>query len=298
MDLPFAGNQAQASTEAWNALQLYLDSVKGRAGDYAVTLKKYDNATATCSNRWDEATCTGNANAHVANADEVAVIGTYNVGCSKLEIPVLNRDPSGPMLIVSGRETEPRFTKPWDEGEPNLYYPTGARNYARTITTDDVQGAAAAQLAAAAPKASKCFVLTDNFTYGKKVAAAFVAAAPKMGVTVVGQAVWHGADKSYTTLFNQAKAAGADCVYFGGVFDVNGAQLTKDKVAVLGDNTKVKLIAPAGFAGYPEFVSLPEAAGAYLTFVGRWDGKLATYPASSTLVSAYQAKYSSEPSSI
>ena len=37
---------------------------------------------------------------------------------------------------------------------------------------------------------------------------------------------------------------------------------------MLGDNTKVKLLAPDGFIGYPEFVMWPEAAGAYLTYTG------------------------------
>ncbi|MEJ0014779.1 MAG: hypothetical protein WDN07_04435 [Actinomycetota bacterium] len=51
-------------------------------------------------------------------------------------------------------------------------------------------------------------------------------------------------------------------VYFGGIYDNNGGQLLKDKVAVLGDNTKVKLMAPDGFTGYPQFNSDPNAAGA------------------------------------
>src|SRR4029078_4580937 len=75
-------------------------------------------------------------------------------------------------------------------------------------------------------------------------------------------------DANYTALFGQAKAAGADCVFFGGIYDNNGGQLTKDKVAVLGDNTAVKLIAPDGFTGYPDFLKLAESGGAYLTFAG------------------------------
>ena len=67
-------------------------------------------------------------------------MGTYNSGCAKLEVPVLNQDPTGPMLMVSHANTNPGLTKTWDPGEPDKYYPTGKRNYARVITTDDYQG--------------------------------------------------------------------------------------------------------------------------------------------------------------
>jgi len=57
-------------------------------------------------------------------------------------------------------------------------------------------------------------------------------------------------------------------VYVGGIFDLNGGQLVKDKVKYLGSNTAVKFMMPDGFTGYPDFLALPEAAGAYLSFTG------------------------------
>ena len=57
-------------------------------------------------------------------------------------------------------------------------------------------------------------------------------------------------------------------VYVGGIFDLNGGQLVKDKVKYLGSNTAVKFMMPDGFTGYPDFLALPEAAGAYISFTG------------------------------
>jgi branched-chain amino acid transport system substrate-binding protein len=57
-------------------------------------------------------------------------------------------------------------------------------------------------------------------------------------------------------------------LYIGGIFDLNGGQLVKDKVKYLGSNTAVKMMMPDGFTGYPDFLALPEAAGAYLSFTG------------------------------
>jgi branched-chain amino acid transport system substrate-binding protein len=295
VDLPFQGSSKDSSDDTFNFMQLYLDSVGGKAGKYTIELKKYDDSTAA-KGRWDEATCTKNANDHVSNANEVAVMGTFNSGCAKLEAPVLNQDPTGPMLMVSHANTNPGLTKTWDPGEPAKYFPSGKRSYARVVTTDDIQGPAAAQFAAKDLKVTKCFVIDDTETYGKGVADTFAAEAAKQGITVVGRTQWKAADANYTALFGQAKAAGADCVFFGGIYDNNGGQLTKDKVAVLGDNNAVKLIAPDGFTGYPDFEKLPEASGAYLTFAGLATEALRSAGGKpAALLDQYKAKYGSDP---
>ena len=163
-------------------------------------------------------------------------MGTYNSGCAKIEVPVLNQDPNGPMLMVSHANTNPGLTKAWDPGEPDKYYPTGKRNYARVVTTDDYQGTAAAQFAAQDLKVKKCFVLNDNETYGQGVAQAFVDEAAKQGIKIVGNEAWDAKQPNYTALFEGIKAKNPDCVFLGGIYDNNGGQLIKDKVTVLGDN--------------------------------------------------------------
>ena len=87
-------------------------------------------------------------------------------------------------------------------------------------------------------------------------------------------------------------------VYFAGIYDNNGGALTKDKVKILGDNTKVKLMGPDGFTGYPEFNELPQAQGAYLTFAGlSTDLLIANNPngAGAKFVADYKAKYGKDP---
>ena len=62
---------------------------------------------------------------------------------------------------------------PWnDPGEPNIYYPTKIRNYARVASTDDFQGPFAADLLKRIKKRS-VYILHDNQTFGKGVANAF-----------------------------------------------------------------------------------------------------------------------------
>jgi branched-chain amino acid transport system substrate-binding protein len=297
VDLPYQGASSDTSNATFNAMQIYLDSVNDKAGKYKVSLKKYDDSTAAAG-KWDPATCTANASAHVANKDEVAVMGTYNSGCALLEVPVLNQDPNGPMLMVSHANTNPGLTKAWDPGTPAKYYPTGTRNYARVITTDDYQGTAAARFAATVLKVKDCFVLDDNEIYGQGIARAFSTEAVKQGIKIVGSQAWDGKQPNYTALFEGIKAKNPDCIYLGGIYDNNGGQLIKDKVAVLGDNSKVTLMAPDGFTGYEAEDKLPAAQGEYLTFAGLDQSQLSggTGPAA-TLLNSYKAKYNSAPPS-
>jgi branched-chain amino acid transport system substrate-binding protein len=297
VDLPFQGSSKDASDDTWNAMQLYIEQIGGKVGNYKVELKKYDDSTAA-KGAWDDATCTKNANDHVANAAEVAVMGTFNSGCAKLEAPVLNQAPDGPMLMVSHANTNVGLTKTWSAGEPAKYFPTGKRSYARVVTTDDVQGPAAAQFAVKDLGVKKVFVLNDTETYGAGVAKTFAEEAKKQGITVVGDTTWKKGDANYTALFGQAKAAGADAVFFGGIYDNNGGQLVKDKVAVLGANSGVKLIAPDGFVGYPDFLKLPEAEGAYLTLPGLSTGPLKEAGgAPAKFLADFKAKYGADPRS-
>ncbi|MSW68419.1 MAG: ABC transporter substrate-binding protein, partial [Actinobacteria bacterium] len=269
-DLPLQGASFDSNDSTNKAIELYLKQQDYKAGDYKVKLKIYDNATAA-KGSWDDAKCAQNAQDHVANKNEIAVMGTYNSGCAKIIVPIINQAPGGAILMISDANTNPGLTKAWEPGEPDIYYPSGVRNYARVCTTDDNQGSAAAQFAQSIGIKS-IFVLNDNQTYGQGVGTAVTAEANKLGLKVLSSGTsgeaWDAKQASYEALFTKIKALKPDMIYIAGIFDNNGGQLIKDKVKVLGDNTKVKIMAPDGFTGYPDFVKMPEADGAYLTFAG------------------------------
>ncbi len=294
-DLPMQGASADASASTNNVIKLYLEQIGYKVGDYTIEFKEYDNSTAA-KGSWDDAQCAKNAQEHVANAAEVAVMGTYNSGCAKIIVPVLNQAPDGPMLMVSHANTNPGLTKTWDPGEPEKFYPTGKRNYARVVTSDDYQGTAAAQFLKAERGVTKCAVINDNQTYGQGVATAVKAELANQGVEVVVDEAWDAKQPNYTALMQKIKAAGADCLYFAGIYDNNGGQLVKDAVAVLGTPADFVMMAPDGFTGYPDLQQLPEAEGLLLSFTGlSQDGILAAGGKAAEFVAAYEAKYGSKP---
>jgi len=294
-DLPMQGASADASTSTNNVIKLYLEQIGYKVGDYTIEFKEYDNSTAA-KGSWDDAQCAKNAQDHVANAAEVAVMGTYNSGCAKIIVPVLNQAPDGPMLMVSHANTNPGLTKTWDPGEPEKFYPTGKRNYARVVTSDDYQGTAAAQFLKQERGVTKCAVINDNQTYGQGVATAVKAELANQGVEVVVDEAWDAKQPNYTALMQKVKAAGADCLYIAGIYDNNGGQLVKDAVAVLGTPAEFVTMAPDGFTGYPDLQQLPEAEGLLLSFTGlSQDGILAAGGKAAEFVGAYEAKYGSKP---
>ena len=297
-DLPLQGASHDASTDTNNAISLLLEQAGGKAGNFTVELKTYDDSTAA-KGGWDDATCAKNANDHVANKTEVAVMGTYNSGCAKIEVPVLNQDPTGPMLMVSHANTNPGLTKAWDPCEPDTYYPTGTRNYGRIIATDDFQGQADAQFAKQDLKVTKCVVLNDAQTYGVGVATAFKTEAAKQGIEVVADEAWDAKQPNYTALFEGFKDKNPDCVFLGGINDNNGEQLIRDKVAVLGPNDgAVKLVAPDGFTGYPSVQKLAEAQGMYISFAGLPASELIKAGgAGAKFVTDFKAKFGHDPAS-
>jgi branched-chain amino acid transport system substrate-binding protein len=295
VDLPFQGGARDVSDDTWDALNLYLEQVGGAVGGRPVVLTKRDNSTAP-KGTWNESSCARNAQAHVDTAGQVAVIGTYNSGCTKVELPLLNTADGGPMLMVSHANTSAGLTGPGVEGEPGKYFPSGQRNFARVIATEVVQGTAAAQFAADSLTVRRCLVLNDGEPYGIAVAGAFAEEARRRGIEVVGEESWSRADENYVALFGRAAVARPDCLYLGGQFDSNGARLIVDKVAVLGDNAAVKLLAPDGFVGYPDLTALPQAAGAYLTFPGLPTSVVtAQSPAAAKFVADFAARYGHEP---
>jgi branched-chain amino acid transport system substrate-binding protein len=296
-DLPMQGASKDSSDSTINAIKLYLEQQNNKAGDYTVQLKTYDDSTAAAG-QWDPATCSKNAVDHVSNKNEVAVMGTFNSGCAKLEVPTLNQDPNGPMLMVSHANTNVGLTKTWDPGEPAKYAPSGKKSYARVVTTDDYQGQADATFASEDLGVKKVYILNDNQTYGQGVAKTFEEQAKKLGMTVVANEPYSAKQPNYTALFQKIKAQNVDLIFVGGIYDNNGGQLIKDKVAVLGDNTKVKFMAPDGWSGYPDFLKQPESEDVYLSFAGlSLQPLLKAGGAGADFINAYKAKYGALPAS-
>jgi branched-chain amino acid transport system substrate-binding protein len=242
-DLPLQGAIRHQTVQISRAMIWALQQKGWKAGNWKVGYQSCDDSTAQTGG-WDSAKCATNARLYASNTSVMGVVGTFNSGCAKIIVPILNRSHPGPVAMVSPANTNPGLTKKWEPGEPNKYYPTGVRNYARVVATDDIQGPADAMWAKSLG-VKKVYVLNDKQTYGFGVATTFQRAAKKLGMNVVAFKGWDAKQSSYEALANAIKASGATAVFLGGIACNNGAKLMQDIKAV---NPGIKLLMPDGFS--------------------------------------------------
>ncbi len=262
-DLPLQGASRPQTEQMGKAIEFILKQRGFKAGDKKIAYQACDDATAQAAS-WDSAKCTANANAYVANKSLIGLIGTYNAGCAKLVIPILN--PAG-IAIVSPTNTDLGLTQggPVEPGEPDKYYPSGKRNYARVVAADNSQGPALAVFAQTDLKLKKVFVLNDGELYGAGLANNFRDAAKKLKLKVAGFQKWDPESTSFEALGNTIKATGADGVFLAGIVDNAGGKLVKDLRAVLGPD--VQILTPDRFA--PIIKDAGKAAeGVYVSVAG------------------------------
>jgi branched-chain amino acid transport system substrate-binding protein len=245
-DLPLQGANRALTTEMADAIELVLAKRDWKAGDLNVGYQSCDDSTAQAGS-WDSAKCSANARAYAGNEAVIGVVGTFNSGCAKLVIPVLNRAQPGPLAMVSPSNTNPGLTEAGpgaDPGAPDIYYPTGTRNYARVVWNDQHQGAANAQFTKELGL-KNVFIVNDKQTYGLGIANLYRDYLGKLGVKAAGFQAWDENASSYESLASRIKASGADGVFLGGIICLNGGKLIKDIRASLGADFPI--IAPDGF---------------------------------------------------
>ena len=285
-DLPLQGAIRHQTVQISRAVIWELAQRGWKAGSLKIGYQSCDDSTAQTGG-WDSAKCATNARLYAQNRSVIGVVGTFNSGCAKIIVPILNRANPGPLLMVSPANTNPGLTKKWDPGEPQKYYPTGVRNYARVVATDDFQGPADAMWSKSLGY-KKVYVLNDKQTYGFGVATTYKNAAKKLGIKVVGFKGWDAKQSSYESLANLVKASGAQAVFLGGIVCNNGAKLMQDLRAVA---PKVKLQMPDGFSD--PLANGSVAQGSYISVAGQPPKSLTGVGA--TFVKSFGKQIGTEP---
>ena len=270
-DFPLQGSSRTQTIQIVEAIRYLLEQSNFKAGEHNVAYQSCDDSTAQAG-KWDSGKCSTNAQAYASNEAVIGVIGTFNSGCAAIEIPVLNEAPGGGVAMISPANTYVCLTEGGpgcDATEPDKYYPSGSRNYTRVVAHDAYQGAAVAEFAKEQGVTSM-YILNDKEAYGLGVATNVRNALEAVGIEVAGFEAWDPKASSYEALFRKIGGTDADAVFLGGLIDENGAQVIKDKVAVLGPNDgEVKLFAPDGFTTQQTIDEAPEAApGMFMSVAG------------------------------
>jgi branched-chain amino acid transport system substrate-binding protein len=241
--LPLQGASRPQTTALVNGVKLALEQAGGKAGDFTVKYESLDDSTAQAGSWTPEAT---QANARkVAQDDSAAVyIGEFNSGASAVSIPVLNEagvPQISPANTAVGLTSDEPGANP---GEPEKYYPTGQRNYARIVPKDTIQAAALATVM----KEDGCTnvqLANDKEVYGAGLATNIESAAEAQGLSIISNEAIDKNQPNYRALASKANGAGADCFVYSGITANNAVQLYKDFSAAIPD---AKLYGPDGVA--------------------------------------------------
>jgi branched-chain amino acid transport system substrate-binding protein len=269
-DLPLIGGSRTQTIQMNKAMVYVLSQQDWKAGDKKIAFQACNDATAQLA-KWDPTKCSANAHSYAGDSDLIGIVGTFNSGCAAIEIPVLNKAPGGGLAMISPANTYGCLTEPCAGNEPEKYYPSSTRNYARVAPSDPNQGAVDAKFLQSKGVKS-VYILNDKEAYGLGVAKNFSGAAKALGMTVTGFSAYDPKSANFQATFTKIKNTNPDAVFIGGLIDENSGQLINDKVAVLGDNKKVLLMLPDGFTTDAVFQrsegGTPSANGAYFSVAG------------------------------
>lgn len=288
--VPLHGASRVSGQAVVNAAQLALNEAGDRVGRYRIVLKVLDDATVK-SGGWDPVQTTANAKVAVLDPTTIGYLGDLNSGASAISIPPLNRagiPQISPTSAAVGLTASVPGAFP---GEPEKYYPTGVRTFARTAPTNQVQAVAQVEV----QKDMGCattYVLDDGEVDGADAARSFEVAAQAGGVKLVGiQAFVRGA-KNYTALATAVKAVAPDCVLISADTESGAVLLTKQLAQVM---PAVKFFCTQGLAEStytePGEGGLPLSLDPRVVLTAATLG-LSDYPPSATrFTAAYQRIY-------
>jgi branched-chain amino acid transport system substrate-binding protein len=239
--LPLQGAARAQSVATVNGAKLALEQAGGKVGDFTIDYVSLDDSTAQAGG-WEPGQTASNARKAIADDSTIGYIGEFNSGATAVSLPLLNE---AGIAQVSPGNTAVGITS--DDpgagpGEPEKYYPTGNRTYARILPKDTYQGAALAALA----KEEGCtsaYVLNDKEVYGSGLASNVELAAEKVGLEIKGN---EGIDKNapnYRSLGAKITDSGAECFIYCGITANNAVQLFKDMAVALPEGA---LLGPEG----------------------------------------------------
>jgi branched-chain amino acid transport system substrate-binding protein len=241
--LPLQGASRPQTTAMVNGIKLALEQVGNKAGDITVNYQSLDDSTAQAGT-WTPEAASANARRAAQDDSTALYIGEFNSGATAVSLPILN-EAGVPQLSPANTAVGLTTNEPGaDAGEPDKYYPTGERNYARIVPKDTIQGAALATLMKE-DGCTKVQLLNDKEVYGAGLARNIESSSKQQGLEIISNDAIDKNAANYRSLAAKADGAGADCMVYSGITANNAAQIFKDFAAALPD---AKFYGPDGVA--------------------------------------------------
>jgi branched-chain amino acid transport system substrate-binding protein len=290
-ELPVSGNDASDGLPTQQGAVLAVDQANANNtlnGCTITVIDKDDTSAATGAH--DPTQGASNMTALAGNQAVLGVVGAFNSNVCEAEEPIAN---DADLVMISPSCTNPGLTIVGSNSsiDTSSLRPTGKITFFRVCTTDIGQGAGLAQVATQTLKDTKAYVFDDQETYGAGLAATFTTDFTADGGTVVGHASLPGSTTDFTSELTQAKADGADLIFFGGTSS-NGGGIIRKQMSDVGLGS-VDFLGGDGIQDTQFFTEAGSAGdGAYSTVAAPNPADLSS---ASAFVTAYKAKFNSDP---
>lgn len=237
--LPLKGASHDESQAIINGERLALDSVGGKVGKFKIKYVSLDDSTAQNPDSADGSQTQLNVSKATHDKSTIFYLGEFDSSGTKTSLRLLNQagiPQISPSNTYVGLTTDEPGSEP---GEPQKYYPTQKRTYARVVPRDTIQAAADVS----SMKEDGCKVVdvwNDQTIYGAGIAQNVRRSLKEQGIK---QGNVQGTDRDAPNYRAQASSARGDCFFWGGVTAENGVQVYKDVAAA---NKAAKLYGPDG----------------------------------------------------
>ncbi len=290
IELPMTGGEAPNGVPTANGVILALDKLK--VPGFTITINQQDDAV---NGKHDPNQGAKNMGTLANDAQVLFVVGPYNSSVAQAEIPVGN---AAGLMQCSPANTNPGLTKVWAGADPKALRKTNPDKiaYVRVATTDDLQGAAGADIAYNMVGAKTAYVADDTQTYGKGISDVFSDTFAKLGGTVVKRDGIPDSTTDFTSYVTAVKGLAPQYVYYGGV-TTSGIGLFRKQMAQQGLQT-----IPLG--GGDGIVDGSVATKSSFLQVAGSDGDQNTYgtvagphdiPNAAQFAADYKAKFNTDP---
>ena len=267
--LPTYGAE-RVPTEAMKAaIEARIRARGGRAGAHRVAYVDYVTSSVGSGGQENEQECRSAAGRIAKDDRVVAVVGALSTICARTLIPGLDQaeiavvSPAATTTGLTHEVPDWRRVGPCFLCTPGRLYPTGRRNFARVIASEDSEGRAAAVLLHRLG-VKRALVLSDGQQFNTvELAGGFLAEAPSQGLTVV-RAVYTPTGGPYGAVARRVAASGAEALYLLAPTYNHGTEV-------------LEAIRRAGFRG-PVLSSLYIVQGTIATPSSPWQSVLFTSP--------------------
>ena len=247
--LPLQGSHADQAKSIVNAEKLALRDSGGKVGDFKVNFASADDSTAGGDTvGWDPDKTAENARKAVENTRTIAYIGELDSGATAISLPITNEAGFAQVSPGSTAVGLTKFLPGAEKGEPDKFYPSATRTFARVVPADDVQASAAAGWTRSLG-ARTVFLLGDKSLEGDGLVELYNSVTSEVGLRVVGSDRMDPRADDYRDLARKIADTHPDAIYFGGGEGSNALRLWRD----LADATPDALLIGSNNLLVPEF---------------------------------------------